>query len=103
MSVRNGQITILIPGRGEQGFNFGMGAWYEFTKRQQIPVSGIFSVLRLDHPKYLEAIRDVLYTTACYHQELQKKEIDFTPVDVFSWIDDMPNEDFLKIIETMSE
>lgn len=99
---RKGTITIKVAGV-DRTFRFGMNAWDTFMTLQNCDITSASERLSEKSSGFLGAMRDLFYSAALCHCNVNDMVADFNRFEVGEWIDDMEQKDFVAVQQTMIE
>ena len=102
MIKKSGYIEKIIDGE-LISFKFGMGAFAKFCEMQNITLDKMGEILQPSSPSQLMATINLFYSAAFIGMKSQGKDVTFTPEAVSEWIDEMDQNDFNDIMETMTK
>ncbi len=90
-------ISEIQVGEVKRGFKFGTYSMAVTCKEEKCSVTELGK--RLMNPEdNLETLLNFLYGAAVAYQKSKRLEVDFTPVDVSDWLDEMGLDKAMEII-----
>jgi hypothetical protein len=86
-------------GKKERGVQFGMGAIQIYCDEMDCDVEGLNHILNPQGKRLFEAIGKIIFAGLSNYCNLNDEIIDFNVVQVQSWIDELPQEDYNAIMD----
>lgn len=97
---KSGFKELTIAGE-KRYFKFGMLAFAKFCEIYDVELTELGKMMA-SGGKQLKSIIGIMYCAAQAGAETMGQEVNFTEADVYEWVDEMPQETFNEILETIT-